>query len=565
LNYLYVKQLNQSIKKRMKIKTIKIGIWLLAVTVLFNTTPVNAQSIEKQIDVLFEEAYPADHPGATVLIAKDDKVIYRKAFGMANLELNVPMKPEHVLELASITKQFTSVAILMLMEQGKLSLDDPLSKYIVDYPKGNQVSIHHLLNHTSGIKSYTDGPGLMQLARTDMTPMEIINSFKDSPMDFEPGEKYAYNNSAYILLGYIIEEVSGLSYEDFIQKNIFDKLGMKNSYYGSRSRIIPNRASGYQPFGESYQNAEYLSMSLPYAAGSLMSTVDDMFLWSKAIHHNTLISEKSKQLAFTNNTLNDRKHINYGYGWGINELVGVNTIEHTGGIFGFTTSGIYVAEENIYSIVLTNDNSKGPEPFNLKATAIVLGKPLLEKTSVSLSEAAMKKWTGAYQFDDVVRYIHFENGALHSSREGGQAFKLIPTSENTYQFEGSFTTYTFRIENGKRVADFADRINKSKGVETDKKPASERESITLAPEVLLPYTGIYQLLPSFQIEITSSGSQLFAQATGQPQFELFAESTETFFVKVVDAKVTFNKNPDGSIKSLTLFQGGQEMEGKKIK
>ncbi|WP_339611489.1 serine hydrolase domain-containing protein, partial [uncultured Planktosalinus sp.] len=309
----------------MKIKSLTVLIALL-----LSINLVSAQHIEKQIDAIFTEAYPANAPGATVLIAQDDKVIYRKAFGMANLELNVPMNPEHVLELASITKQFTSVAILMLMEQGKLSLEDPLSKYIEDYPKGKEVTIHHLLNHTSGIKSYTDIPSFRQMARTDMTPIEIINKFKDLPMDFEPGERYAYNNSAYILLGYIIEEVSGMSYEDYIQKNIFDKLGMKNSYYGSQSRIILNRASGYQPSGESYENAEYLSMTLPYAAGSLMSTVDDMLLWSKAIHRNTLISERSKQLAFTNYTLNNGKNINYGYGWGINKLAGITSIEHTG-------------------------------------------------------------------------------------------------------------------------------------------------------------------------------------------------------------------------------------------
>lgn len=542
---------------------IKLPLVLLALLLSFNST--SAQSLEKQIDAIFTEAYPADAPGATVLITKDDKVIYRKAFGMANLELNVPMKPEHVLELASITKQFTGVAILMLMEQGKLSLQDPLSKYIADYPKGSEINIHHLLIHTSGIKSYTDVPEFMKLARTDMTPIEIIDNFKDLPMDFEPGERYAYNNSAYILLGYIIEQISGMSYEDFIQKNIFDKLGMKNSYYGSRSRIIPNRASGYQPSNEGYQNAEYLSMTLPYAAGSLMSTVDDMLLWNKAIHHNTLISEQSKQLAFTNYTLNNGKHINYGYGWGTNELAGVATIEHTGGIFGFTTSGIYIPEKNIYSIVLTNDNGKGPETFNLKATALVLGKPLVEKPAVTLTDEQLQQWTGAYQFEDVVRFITYKDGALYSTREGGQPFKLIPLSENKFQFEGSFTTYDFSKNNGKKEVLFADRINKSKGVETDKKPNPEKEAVSLPKEILANYEGTYELQPSFQIVVTTQDNRIFAQATGQPQFEIFAENENTFFLKVVDAKVTFNKNPDGTVKSLTLFQGGQAIEGKKIK
>tara|TARA_R110000850_G_scaffold30630_1_gene84139 strand:+ start:10809 stop:12455 length:1647 start_codon:yes stop_codon:yes gene_type:complete len=545
-------------------KTMFRLLFLSLAVLSFNTVTVSSQSLEKQIDAIFEEAYPPGKPGATVLIAKDDKVIYRKAFGMANLELNVPMKPENVLELASITKQFTAVAILMLMEQGKLSLDDPLSKYIADYPKGDKITIHHLLNHTSGIKSYTNMPGFMTQARVDMTPTELIEVFKNEPMEFEPGEAYAYNNSAYILLGYIIEEVSGGSYEEFIQKNIFDRLGMNHSTYGSKSKVIANRASGYQPSGESFRNADYLSMTLPYAAGSLMSTVDDMFLWHKAIHHNTLISKKSKQLAFTNYTLNNGKPIYYGYGWGVNEIAGVPSIEHTGGIFGFTTSGIYVPEQNIYAIVLTNDNSKGPETYNLRATAAVLGKPLVEKSAAEVSETALKQWTGAYQFEDVVRFITFENGSLYSTRQGGEPFKLIPLSENEFQFEGSFTTYEFALEDGKKTTLFADRINKSIGVETDIKPAAEREAITLAPEILNAYKGTYELQPTFHIKVRADGNRLFAQATGQPEFELFAEAEDTFFLKVVEAKVKFNKNPDGSIKSLTLFQGGQEMVGLKI-
>lgn len=543
----------------MKIKSLTVLIALL-----LSINLVSAQHIEKQIDAIFTEVYPDNAPGAIVLIAQDDKVIYRKAFGMANLELNVRMNPEHVLELASITKQFTSVAILMLMEQGELDLQDPLSKYISAYPKGDQITIHHLLNHTSGIKSYTDIPGFRQMARTDMTPIEIIDKFKDLPMDFDPGERYAYNNSAYILLGYIIEEVSGMSYEDYIQMNIFEKLGMKNSYYGSRSRIIPNRANGYQPSGESYKNAEYLSMTLPYAAGSLMSTVDDMFLWSKAIHHNTLISERSKQLAFTNYTLNNGKNINYGYGWGINELAGFTSIEHTGGIFGFTTSGIYIPEKNIYSIVLTNDNGKGPEPFNLKATAIVLGKPLVEKPSVTLTEEQLQQWTGAYQFDDVVRFITYSDGSLYSTREGGQPFKLFPLSESEFQFEDSFTTYKFSIKNGKKETLFSDRINKSKGVETEKKLKAEKESVSLPMEVLVQYEGTYELDPTFHIVVTTRENRIFAQATGQPEFEVFAESENTFFLKAVEAKVIFNKNPDGSVESLTLFQGGQQIKGIKL-
>lgn len=423
---------------------------------------------EAEIDTIFNQAYPVHSPGAVVLIAKDNKIIYRKAFGMANLELKVPMNPANVLQLASITKQFTSVAILMLMEQGKLSLQDPLSKYISDYPRGNEIMLHHLLNHSSGIKSYTNLPEFRTKTRLDLTPEEIISSFKNLPLEFDPNEKHEYSNSGYVLLGYIIEKISGMTYEDFIQKNIFDKLGMKNSYYGNEYKIIPNRANGYQLYEGSFENAEYMSPTIPYAAGSLMATVDDLFLWYLAIHQNTLISEKSKQIAFTNHRLTNGELSNYGYGWFINELADMTTLEHTGGINGFTSSGIYVPAGNCYAIVLSNlDDGKGPERYNLKALSHVLGKPMVDKAAVKLSEKQLKKWEGTYQFEETIRFITHENGVLYSMREGGRPIKLIPLSEDEFRFEDLSTTYHFSLKDGKKQVLYADRIKKSIGTKTD--------------------------------------------------------------------------------------------------
>lgn len=546
----------------MKKMNIHFVIFLLAL--LPFSEAIIAQDLAQQIDVIMEKEYPADGPGATILVAKNGKPIYRKAFGKANLELDVPMKPENVLELGSITKQFTAVAILKLMEEGKLKLEDPLSKFIPDYPSGKDIKIHHLLNHTSGIKSYTDMPTFFTMARTDMTPLALIEIFKGEPMEFAPGEKYKYNNSAYILLGYIIEEVSNVSYEDYIKTNFFIPLGMKNSYYGSKSTLIPNRASGYQPTENGFRNADYLSMTLPYAAGSLMSTVDDMLLWNQAVHNNTLISEKNKKLAFENYKLNDGKPIYYGYGWAVNEIGGTPTIEHGGGIFGYTTSGVYAPNENLYVIVLTNTNGKDPSSVALRAMALALGKPL-DQNPVSLAEADLKQWTGSYQFDDIVRFVTLENGTLYSQREGGTKLKLIPLASDKFQFENSFSAYSFEKEQGRKIAYFSDRILKSKGEEAEIKPAEEKKTVNVPTEVLSTYVGTYQLQPGFNIEITKVENTIFGQGTGQPKFELFAESPEKFFVKVVPASVVFNKNSQGEIESLTLLQGGQEMEGKKIK
>ena len=399
-----------------------------------------------------------------------------------------------------------------------------------------------------------------------MTPTELMDVFKNEPMDFDPGEEWHYNNSGYIVLGYIIEKVSGDSYADFIQKNIFDKLGMKHSYYGSKSTLIPNRAAGYQPTETGYENSDYLSMTLPYAAGSIMSTVDDLLIWNQAIHNNILISKESKKMAFANHTLNNGKTTNYGYGWQPNELNGTPSIEHGGGIFGYNTMGVYVPSENVYVAVFTNANGNSPTALAVKMAAMAIGKPYNQTTSIRLSSAQLEKWVGTYEFDDgALRIITLKDGNLYSQREGSEVFKLIATSESTFSFEDTTNTYIFSEENGKKVAIFKDRIDESKGVESAKKPNSEKASITLDAATLQQYRGSYELQPGFVIEISTKGDQIFAVATGQPQFEMFAEKVDRFFLKVVPASMDFNKDENGVIESLTLRQGGRDMVGKKIK
>jgi len=544
----------------------RVVLLILFVAAIFVTGFSIAQNIDNQVDKFFSENYSGDNPGLTALIYKDGDIIYRKAFGMANMELQVAMKPESVIEIGSITKQFTAVSILMLAEQGKLSIDDEITKFISDYPtNGKTITVHHLLNHTSGIKSYTGMPNFIDFAREDHSPEDIIDFFKNEPMDFDPGEKYLYNNSGYILLGYIIEKVSGQSYPDFIADNIFNPLQMNNSYYGSKTKLIQNRAEGYSPAEGGWQKALPLSMTWPYAAGALMSNVDDMLLWHKAIHNNTLIKAESRAKAFTNTTLNNNDPTNYGYGWAINEINGTSSIEHGGGIFGYTTAGIYVPDENVYVIVLTNRDGSHPGELATKVAAHALGKPYGSNDSkVSLTDAQLKKWIGNYAFDqDVLRSITFEAGQLLSQREGGDKSPISPISENEFIFEDGLATYKFAMENGKRIAYFSERINKSKGTETDRKPATEKEEIEIDTKILPEYVGAYELAPSFVITITTKDDKLFIQATGQPQFQVFPEAVDTFFLKVVAAKLVFGRNDTGNVSDVTLHQNGQEMKGMK--
>ena len=538
-----------------------ILLFLLTGTLSF----VSAQKPEKVFDQLIESQYKPGEPGATVLVAKGGEVIYRSAFGMANLELNVPMKPEMVFEIGSMTKQFTAVSILMLMERGKLSLSDEITRFIPDYPtQDNKITIHHLLTHTSGIKSYTSMMEWAPLWRKDLAPAEMIDVFRNQPMDFGPGEKYLYNNSAYFLLGYIIEKASGLTYQQFLEENIFKPLLMKDSYYGSQKQIIPNRAAGYQN-QDGFTNAEYLSLTQPYSAGSIMSNVDDLLKWQIAIRDNKLVKNESIRLAFADYKLNDGKPIHYGYGWGLNDINGSSTIEHGGGIFGYTTNGIWLPKEDVYVVMLTNRDDVSPSDISTRLAAIAIGKPYPDAAEgIAIKSESIKNLAGVYEFEDgSIRTIIYEDGILFSQRQGSSRFKLIPVAENKFAYENSFSALEFTgTRNGKQTVVFKNRIDQTIGSKTDK-VLTEKEVISLQPDQMQPFVGEYEIQPGFSLMVTLENGHLMTQATGQEKFEIFPESPVKFFLKVVDAQLVFQRNTDGKVDSLILYQGGAEIKAMK--
>ena len=557
--------INQSSEK-MKIK---YSIAILLFSFVFTLT-ITAQEQTKQFDDIVSQFYNnTDAPGATILVAKDGKTIYRKAVGKSSLELDVDMVPENVFMLASITKQFTAVSILMLEEQGKLSIDDPITKFIPNYPtNGKTITVHHLLNHTSGIKSYTGMGNLVEVARNDMTLDELIDYFKNEPMDFDPGEEFRYNNSGYVLLGKIIEVISGDTYENFIENNIFKKLGMTSSSYGNTRELVKNRVNGYEQDASGYVNANFISMTLPHAAGSLTSTVDDMLKWQNALTNNTFIKASSLEKAINGSKLNSGEEITYGYGLGKTYLKGSKGYTHSGGIFGTSTNGIYLIDEDVYVIGLSNCscNDIGALTQNLAAAAI--GKPFPSmKDVIKISEDKLKQWVGAYEFKDgAIRHIFIKDGQLKSMRESENStvFDIFPLSENRFMFEEGNIEYKFsKSADGKRQAVFI-TDSESTGKEINKAMPEARKEITLPNDILQHYAGKYELGPNFIVEVTVEGSQIFGQATGQGKFEVFAQDENTFFAKVTPLKIKFNRNNSGKVESFTIYQGGQENNAKKI-
>ncbi|MGD1045061.1 MAG: serine hydrolase domain-containing protein [Bacteroidota bacterium] len=343
----------------------------------------NAQTIsekDKQLGVEFDKLlsaqYKPDEPGCVVLVARKRQIIYEKAFGMADLELSVPNNVNMVFEIGSITKQFTAVAIMQLVEQGKISLQDPINKFIEDYPThGYTITIENLLTHTSGIKDYWKMKEFdSTFWRKDYTTSEFINFFKNEPMDFAPGTNLHYSNSGFCLLGYIIEKVSGMTYAKYIEENIFKPAGMKNSYYGNFSKIIKNRAKGYQIGAEGIKNANYISWTVVYSAGSLMSIVEDFLKYYQALNSFKLIKKESLEKTRTSYKLSNGKETGYGYGIGVGNVMGSPIVGHAGGIFGFYSNQLYFPNEDVSVIIFTNCESYINKDPSMKIAALVLGK-----------------------------------------------------------------------------------------------------------------------------------------------------------------------------------------------
>ncbi len=309
-------------------------------------------------------------PGLALEIIQNGKPTKIAGYGLANLEWSTPATPETVFEIGSITKQFTAAAILLLAQEGKLSVDDRISKYIKDMPESwTNITLRHLLTHTSGIKNYTTLDGF-ELTR-HLTQAQFVRKMGGYPLDFAPGEKWSYCNSGFNLLGFVIENVSGEDYWRFMRERIFGPLGMSSTTNRDPRGIIRLRASGYETNGAGhYVNRDY-DLTDVFSAGAIVSTVGDLAKWNAALDSERLLTEASKEAMWTPIRLNDGSTHDYGFGWFLNPLNGWQNIGHSGSTSGFSASLQRFPKAGLAVIVLTNSNEEGIATRVAKAIALV--------------------------------------------------------------------------------------------------------------------------------------------------------------------------------------------------
>jgi CubicO group peptidase (beta-lactamase class C family) len=528
---------------------------------------------EAVVDAMVAGVVRGESPGAAVLVSMDGKTLFEKAYGYASLEQRVPVTPQTKFRIGSITKQFTAAAILRLQEQGKLSVDDPLAKFVADYPRGGEVRLRHLLTHTSGIHSYTAKPDFLETVSVPIKSVEDhIRSFQNDPYDFSPGARWEYSNSGYFLLGHIVERVSGESYADFLRKEFFEPLGMKDTGVYRNGVVLAHEATGYAQNGTKVEKATDWEMSRAGAAGALYSTVEDLARWNEALFAGRVLTKASTDAAWTAVTTvaaPQATDAGYGFGWGVGRFRGLREIQHGGGLQGFLSQLSRFPDRNLTIVVLANAAPPVPglEPGTLARdiAEVYLGGEMQARPStqsVSLSPEALEAFVGRYDYGQAILVVTREEGRLFAQLGGQPRFEIFPRSANEFFWKVVDAQVTFEKDAGGRVVKAHHRQGMG-SLDAPRLPDAPAGT-QIDPAALDAYVGKYDYGQGTVLTVTREGSRLFAQLTGQPRFEIFPMSPTEFVWKVVSAKITFVKDASGKVLKGIHEQGGRTLDVPKI-
>lgn len=565
-------------------KAVVSVVFLLLVSITLLHTQELSKSDEAYIDSIMSANYKLDEPGAAILLAIDGKPVFRKAYGLASVELNVPNKPEYLFSIGSMTKQFTAVCILQLAQDGKLVLKDDIKKYLPEYDThGKIITLENLLSHTSGITSYTEKEDFDKKITIDHSKNEIMKYFMEDSLIFDPGTDWSYSNSGYVVLGLIVEKVSGVPLSEYMQKHLFEPAGMTNTVIGSYDHVTPNAVTGYESAGDKrYKVASYLSWTWPYAAGDIVSCVDDMQKWDEALYTDKLLKKEWREKAWKSFVLASGQETNYGFGWGLGKYNGMNVVSHGGAINGFLSDGIRIPSKHLYLVVLSNKAVKSPSEFSNLIALRAAGNPVKEHSAITLSSQHLQEYVGAFNVHRVggritknttknkmYRYIILKNDTLFTQRTGGSKTPLIPVGTDLFMSKASRMMYKFNRDKDQKIVSlelYTEPLNYGPNeleTKADVPMPAERTAISLDEKQLAPYKGKYDFGGGFIMTVTIDGNKIFTQATGQPSIEIYPETETKFFLKVVDATIEFVKDANGTVTGLVLTQG-RKMEAKKI-
>ncbi len=412
-----------------------------------------ALSLKQRLDRLVLDCYPsATEPGAAVLVMVDGKPVLRKGYGMADVEKGVKVTPDMIFRIASITKQFTSVSVLQLVQQGKVSLDDPITNYLPAFDtRGKTITVEHLLSHTSGLPNYNEGPDYVKGITRDLKPAEIVKLVAGKPLEFEPGARFHYSNTNYALLGMLIEKVSGRTYANNLKSSITKPLGLADTRYSRNDSLTPRHARGYdQDSSGQWVPMKPMSMTQPFAAGAIESTVDDLAKWTQALVDGKAVDPKLLERAWTPYKPSERPS-DYGYGWSIRSGSGERWIGHNGGINGFQSAAVWIPEKKVFVAILRNGlGGVAPDVLLGRLALEAVGRPEPKRVAIKLPTEKLDRYVGVYALSPEVKFIISRKGdQLFAEAPNKSKVKLVAEAEDKFFSPESEVRFSFTIENGK--------------------------------------------------------------------------------------------------------------------
>lgn len=506
-------------------------------------------------------------PGIAILVSQNGKILYEGGFGYADIEKNELITPQTKFRIGSITKQFIGAAIMRLQEEGKLSVHDKLSKYIPDFSKGNEVTIHHLLTHTSGIHSYTNKNEFISRVTKPISEDDLVALIKKEPYDFEPGERFLYNNSGYFLLGHIIRKVTGSSYGEYLREAFFKPLGMSNTGVYENAVKITNEAKGYKSENGSYSADINWDMSWAGGAGALYSTVEDLHLWNQGVFGGKILKPGSLNAALTPVILNNGSTPpdgKYGYGWFIGDYRGQEVVEHGGGLHGFSTRIARYPEEDLTVVMLTNviptEVTLNP---NTIAEYFAWDKMDAQNTSVAKDvNEDVSAYEGRYEFGNgLVITVTSESNKLFAQVTGQGKFPIFPSAPGEYFWRVVEARIKFLRDADGVVTKAEFSQNGSTRVIPKMKP---EVIVSIDPALLEFYVGKYDFGDNVLISVTKEQDKLYAQTQTSPRFEIKPLSDTEFSLPEFNAKLTFVREGNAKASKFIMDMGGQKKDAPRI-
>jgi len=405
------------------------------------------------MDALLLHYFKPDHPGAAVLVQQNGTVLFSRGYGLASLELRVPVKADTVFHVASVSKQFTAAAILRLAEQGKLDIAAPVSRYLADTPPAwAGITIEHLLTHTSGIDNLFNDPRFRQRVREDFTPSQLLAYAAKSELIAAPGARHQYASVNYSILGMVVAKLSGMPYDSYVSEQFLKPLGMTHTHFDEEHGVIAGQAA---PYEEGPIPAHFISPSIGYAAGSFFSSNADMALWSEALAAGKVLSKTSVAAMNTAFKTTDGRDTHYGYGMRVHHSLGQTYLQSNGDIFGFHSETVRLPQAGVFVSIMHNSDEHAGDlgPLAKRLAAIAIGQPITALEKKALAPASAAPLVGHYDASGNGRTISYVNGQLFSEVPGVPPSKIHPLSSTEFFFDDNDDArLEFVFKDGKVVA-----------------------------------------------------------------------------------------------------------------